>query len=90
MFDVPDQVEWSRVDDALNKRWVLNNELALDPENMAFLATKLFPGRTPVVLRFRVLLLILFFFLLSKELTSRLHRSLWLIDSCQNKLSVTC
>ena len=54
MFDVPDQVEWSRVDDALNKRWVLNNELALDPENMAFLATKLFPGRTPFVLRFRV------------------------------------
>lgn len=45
LFDVPDQVEWSRVADALNKRWVLNNELALDPENMAFLATKLFPGK---------------------------------------------
>ncbi|XP_020612808.1 signal transducer and activator of transcription 5B-like isoform X3 [Orbicella faveolata] len=45
LFDVPDQVEWSRVAEALNKRWVLNNEGELSPESMAFLGTKLFPGK---------------------------------------------
>lgn len=51
MFDVPDQVEWSRVAEALNRRWILNNELGLSHESTTFLGTKLFPGKTSVVLR---------------------------------------
>lgn len=45
LFDVPDQVEWPRVAEALNKRWVLNNELELSPDSIAFIGSKLFPGK---------------------------------------------
>lgn len=45
LFDVPDQVEWPRVADALNKRWVLNNCLQLSPDSIAYLGRKFFPGK---------------------------------------------
>lgn len=45
LFDVPDQIEWPRLADALNKRWVLSNGRELSPECMAYLGSKLFPGK---------------------------------------------
>lgn len=44
-FDVADQIEWPRLADALNKRWVLSNGRELSPECMAYLGNKLFPGK---------------------------------------------
>ncbi|KAL9967332.1 hypothetical protein ACROYT_G025534 [Oculina patagonica] len=45
LFDVPDQVEWTRLADALNKRWILNNVRELSPESIAYIGRKLFPGK---------------------------------------------
>ncbi|CAH3015821.1 unnamed protein product [Porites evermanni] len=45
LFDVPDQIEWPRLADALNKRWVLSNGRELTPDCVAYLGTKLFPGK---------------------------------------------
>lgn len=45
LFDVPDQVEWPRFAEALNKRWALNNQLPLSPDSIAFLGKKIFPGK---------------------------------------------
>lgn len=50
MFDVPDQIEWPRLADALNKRWVLSNGRELTPDCVAYLGTKLFPGKNPPVI----------------------------------------
>lgn len=45
LFDVPDQVEWPRFAEALNKRWALNNQIQLSPESLTFLGKKIFPGK---------------------------------------------
>lgn len=45
LFDVPDQIEWPQFADALNKRWVLSNGRELIPDCIAYLGSKLFPGK---------------------------------------------
>lgn len=44
-FDVPDQIEWPRFSDALNKRWTLSNGRELGLDCITYLGAKLFPGK---------------------------------------------